>query len=380
MMQAAAPEQVFFVMVSYLPIPPNIGEQKTKPTQTAVRTLNTAGIQPDMIIARSELPVDKPRKQKISLSCNVAVEYVISAPDVKFIYEIPVNFEKEKVGDKILRKFGLQSKKQDMKDWRALVRKVHSLKKTVKIGIVGKYFEIGDFTLMDSYLSVIEAIKHASWAEKRKPEITWLSSEKYIKNPKAAQELKNFDGIIVPGGFGTRGVEGKTKASEICRINKIPYLGLCFGMQLAVIEFARNVCGLKKASSTEFYPRGTIDPVIDVMEEQKTLLKEKKYGGTMRLGAYRCKLKKGTLAYKAYGKEQITERHRHRYELNNKYREILEKKGMVMSGVNPERNLVEIIELKNHPFFMGTQFHPELKSRPLEPHPLFLEFVRAAIR
>ena len=380
MMQASAPEQVFFVLVSYLPIPPSIGEQKTKPTQTAVRTLNAAGIQPDMIIARSELPVDKPRKQKISLSCNVAADYVISAPDVKFIYEIPVNFEKEKVGDKILQKFGLKGKKQDMRDWRALVRRVRSLKKTVRIGIVGKYFETGDFTLMDSYLSVIEAIKHASWAMGRNPEITWLSSEKYIKNPKAAQELKNFDGIIVPGGFGTRGVEGKTKASEICRINKIPSFGLCFGMQLAVIEFARNVCGLKKASSAEFYPRDTIDPVIDVMEDQKTLLKEKKYGSTMRLGAYRCRIQKGTLAYEAYGKQDISERHRHRYELNNEYRGILEKKGMVISGVNLERDLVEIVELKNHPFFVGVQFHPEFKSRPLEPHPLFLEFVRAAVR
>ena len=380
MMQASAPEQVFFVLVSYLPIPPSIGEQKTKPTQTAVRTLNAAGIQPDMIIARSELPVDKPRKQKISLSCNVAADYVISAPDVKFIYEIPVNFEKEKVGDKILQKFGLKGKKQDMRDWRALVRRVRSLKKTVRIGIVGKYFETGDFTLMDSYLSVIEAIKHASWAMGRNPEITWLSSEKYIKNPKAAQELKNFDGSIVPGGFGTRGVEGKTKASEICRINKIPYFGLCFGMQLAVIEFARNVCGLKKASSAEFYPRDTIDPVIDVMEDQKTLLKEKKYGSTMRLGAYRCRIQKGTLAYEAYGKQDISERHRHRYELNNEYRGILEKKGMVISGVNLERDLVEIVELKNHPFFVGVQFHPEFKSRPLEPHPLFLEFVRAAVR
>jgi len=380
MMKASSPKDVLFLLVSYLPIPSNIGEQKTKPTQAAVRTLNTAGIQPDMIIARSERPVDKVRKQKISLFCNIAPEYVISAPDVKFIYEIPVNFEKENLGDKILGKFGLKAKKKDMKEWKVLVRKVHSLKKKVRIGIVGKYFEAGEFTLMDSYLSVIEAIKHASWAMGRNPEITWLSSEKYIKNPKAAQELKNFDGIIVPGGFGTRGVEGKTKASEICRINKIPYLGLCFGMQLAVIEFARNVCGLKKASSAEFYPVETIDPVIDVMKDQKTLLKEKKYGGTMRLGAYRCKLKKDTLAHRAYGKEEVLERHRHRYELNNEYREILEKKGMVMSGVNPERDLVEIIELKNHPFFIGTQFHPEFKSRPLEPHPLFLEFIKAAIR
>ena len=380
MLKTKNPDQVFFVLLSYLPIPPNVGEMKTKPTQTAVRTLNATGIQADMIIARAEQSVDAPRKRKISVFCNVSPEYVISAPDVKFIYEIPVNFEKERVGEKILKNFGMKAKKQDMRAWKALVRKVRSLKKTVKIGIVGKYFEIGDFTLTDAYLSVIEAIKHASWALARKPEITWLSSEKYIKNPNAAQELKNFDGIIVPGGFGTRGVEGKTKASEVCRKNSIPYLGLCFGMQLAVIEFARNVCGLKRASSAEFYPSHTIDPVIDLMEEQKALLEEKKYGATMRLGEYRCKLKKGTLARLAYGKEEIRERHRHRYELNNKYREILEKKGMVMSGVNPERNLVEIIELANHPFFVGTQFHPEFKSRPLAPHPLFLSFIEAATR
>ena len=377
MMKAAAPLQVFFVLVSYLPIPPSIGEQKTKPTQTAVRTLNAAGIQPDMIIARSELPVDKPRKQKISLSCNVAADYVISAPDVKFIYEIPVNFEKEKVGEKILRKFGLKGKKQDMKDWRALVRKVHSLKKTVNIGIVGKYFEIGDFTLMDSYLSVIEAVKHASWAVKRKPEITWLSAEKYEKNPRALKELKQFDGIIVPGGFGNRGVEGKIKVIEFCRKQKIPFFGLCLGLQLAVIEFARHVAGIKKAGSTEFTAKG--DPVIDVLPEQEVLLKEKKYGGTMRLGAYRCRVQKGTKAFLAYGKQEISERHRHRYELNNEYKERLEQKGMVFSGMNKERGLVEIGELPKHPFFLGTQFHPELKSRPLEPHPLFLEFVKAAI-
>lgn len=378
MMKAAAPAQVFFVLVSYLPIPPSIGEQKTKPTQTAVRTLNAAGIQPDMIIARSELPVDEPRKQKISLSCNVASDYVISAPDVKFIYEIPVNFEKEKVGDKILRKFGLKGKKQDMKDWRALVRKVHSLKKTVKIGIVGKYFEIGNFALMDSYLSVIEAIKHASWAENRSPEITWLSAEKYEKNPRMVSELKQFDGIIVPGGFGSRGVEGKIKAIEFCRKQKIPFFGLCLGLQLAVIEFARNVAGIKKAGSTEFMLKG--DPVIDVLPEQEVLLKEKKYGGTMRLGAYKCRVQKGTKAFSAYGKQEISERHRHRYEINNEYKERLEQKGMVFSGINKERDLVEIGELPNHPFFLGTQFHPELKSRPLEPHPLFLEFVKAAIK
>ena len=377
MMQVQNPEQVFFVLVSYLPIPPNIGEQKTKPTQTAVRTLNAAGIQPDMIIARSELPADKPRKQKISQFCNIVPEYVISAPDVTFIYEIPVNFEKERVGDKILQKFGLKGRKQDMRAWRALVRRVRSLKKTVQIGIVGKYFEVGDFILMDSYLSVIEAVKHASWAQRRKPDITWLSAEKYERNPQAVRELKSFDGVIVPGGFGNRGMEGKIKAIEFCRKQKVPFLGLCLGLQLAVVEFARNVAGIKNATSAEFGGKGPA--VIDVMAEQKALLKEKKYGGTMRLGAYRCRLKKGTKAFAAYGKREVSERHRHCYEFNNEYREKLEQKGMVFSGMNPKSDLVEIGELPSHPFFLGTQFHPELKSRPLEPHPLFLEFVKAAI-
>ena len=378
MMQANKLNQVFFVMVSYLPIPSNIGEQKTKPTQTAVRTLNAAGIQPDMIIARSELPVDKIRKQKISLSCNVPVDYVISAPDVEFIYEIPVNFEKENVGNKILKKFGLKGKKQDMQEWKALVRKIRSLKKTIKIGIVGKYFEVGNFTLMDSYLSVIEAIKHAAWAENYKPEITWLAAEQYAKNPKAVKGLKEFDGIIVPGGFGNRGSEGKIKVIEFCRKEKIPFFGLCLGLQLAVIEFARNVAGMKKANSAEFTAKG--DLIINVLPEQKVLLRERKYGGTMRLGAYQCTLKKGSKAYQAYKRSEISERHRHRYEIQNEYKERLEKKGMVFSGINKERDLIEIGELPNHPFFLGTQFHPEFKSRPLEPHPLFVEFMRAAIK
>jgi len=257
---------------------------------------------------------------------------------------------------------------------------IKTVKKSVKIGIVGKYFETGKFTLMDSYISIIEAIKHASFALKRKPEIFWLSAEKYEKSPELLKELKNYDGIIIPGGFGSRGIEGKIKAIEFCRKNKIPYLGLCLGMQLAVVEFARNVCGLKGANSTEFNPE-TKYLVIDVMPEQKILIREKRYGGTMRLGAYKCELKENTKSWRAYGKiKYMFERHRHRYELNNEFKEILEKKGMVMAGINPERNLVEIIELKNHPFFIATQFHPEFKSRPLAPHPLFREFIRAAAR
>ncbi|MDO8470644.1 MAG: CTP synthase [bacterium] len=385
MMKLAEPKNVLFVLVTYLPIPRMVGEMKTKPTQNAARLLNEAGIQPDIIVARSEVAVDEPRKKKISMFCGVDPQDVISAPDVESIYEIPINFEDEGLGNRILKKFGLSPRKKDLQDWRKLVKTIHTKKREVRIGVVGKYFETGDFTLMDSYISVIEAIKHASWAEKRNPVVTWLSAEKYEKNPSATKELSSFDGVIVPGGFGNRGVEGKIKAIEYCRKRKIPYFGLCFGMQLAVIEFARNVCGIKNAHSTELSSAKNMEPVIDVMEEQKSLLKDKRYGGTMRLGSWACVLKEGSLAKKAYEKSGETksviyERHRHRYEVNNKYLPLIEKKGLIASGTHPEADLAEIMELKGHPFFLGTQFHPELKSRPLNPHPLFREFIRACIK
>lgn len=382
-MKLQHPEDVLFILVSYLPVPEKIGEMKTKPTQTAARLLNEAGIQPDFILGRSLEPLDTPRKNKISIFCNLKKEDVISAPDVEKVYEIPINLEKENLGNKILKKFGLGAKKQNLSDWEKLIKTIKAAKKPVKIGIVGKYFETGEFTLLDSYISVIEAIKHASWSLKREPKIYWLSAEKYEKDEKSVKELENYDGVIVPGGFGSRGVEGKIKAIEFCRKNKIPYLGLCLGMQLAVIEFARNVCGIKNANSAEFISStrpGLVDKVIDVMPEQKALLREKKYGGTMRLGAYKCELKLGTKSWNAYQKKKyVFERHRHRYELNNEYRKTLEKKGLAIAGINPERDLVEIIELKTHPFFIGTQFHPEYKSRPLQPHPLYREFIRACI-
>ena len=404
MMKIAHPKNVLFILVSYLPVPKIIGEMKTKPTQYAVRTLNTAGIQPDLILARSVVPLDRPRKKKISIFCSVAFEDIISAPDVDSIYEIPVNFERDNLGKQILKRFELKPKKNDLKDWKALVKTIKKAEKTVKIGVAGKYFETGRFTLMDSYISIIEAIRHASFSFKTTPEIFWLSAEKYEKSPNLLKELKDYDGIIVPGGFGNRGIEGKIKVIEFCRKNKIPYLGLCLGMQLAVVEFARNVCRIKGASSTEFNKKCPA-PVIDVMPEQKALLKEKKYGATMRLGAYRCKIMPETCSYKAYKNHAslrsaepcnhphykngiskikrsfiISERHRHRYELNNAFRDVLEKKGLVIAGINPERNLVEIIEVKNHPFFVGTQFHPEFKSRPLNPHPLFKEFIQTCIK
>jgi CTP synthase len=256
-----------------------------------------------------------------------------------------------------------------------LANTVKNLKKIVKIGIVGKYFGSGDFVLTDSYISVIESIKHAAYHWRFKPEIIWLDSESYEKSKTELKKLKKLDGIIIPGGFGSRGIEGKIKAIEFCRLNKLPYFGLCYGMQLACIEFARHVAGLTDAHTTEINKK-TKNPIFDLMPEQKTLLKEKRFGGSMRLGAYACRLAKATRARSAYGKDTISERHRHRYEFNNQYRELLTKKGLIISGVNPERDLVEIIELKDHPFFLGTQFHPEFKSRPLNPHPLFVEFIR----
>jgi CTP synthase len=379
MMRLENPKGVLFILIGYLPIPEMIGEMKTKPTQTAVRLLNEAGIQPDIILGRAHLPLDEPRKKKISVFCNVDKEDVISAPDIESIYEVPINFKKENLAERILKKFGLRPKKKNLRDWQGFVRKIKKSKKAVKIGIVGKYFETGKFTLKDSYISVIEAVKQASWFHERRPEIYWLSAEKYEKNPQTIRELKNYDGIIVPGGFGIRGVEGKIKAIEFCRKNKIPFLGLCLGMQLAVVEFARNVCGLKQANSTEVAPNSP-QPVIDILPEQEVLLKDKKYGGTMRLGQYKCLIKPKTLASRAYKSLEISERHRHRYELNNEFREVLEAKGMVMAGINPEKDLVEIIELPNHPFFVASQFHPEFKSRPLKVHPLFREFVKAAIQ
>ncbi len=377
MMHLKNPDAVLYVLVSYLPVPAMIGEMKTKPTQYAVRTMNGAGIQPDIIVARSVVPLDEPRKRKLAIFCNVSEEDVISAPDIRFIYEIPINFEKDNLGTRILGKFKTKPRRRDMREWRTLVEKVKRLRQPVKIGIVGKYFGTGSFTLSDSYISVIEAIKHASWDLGRAPEISWLNAEKYETEKGALNELKEYHGIIVPGGFGARGVEGKIKAIEFCRKNKIPYLGLCYGMQLAVVEFARHVCGLKGAHTTEINPK-TKYPVINTMSEQIVNIREKKMGGSMRLGAYSCQLKPVTKAHQAYGTRLITERHRHRYEVNNDYRDILEKKGLLFSGLNPERNLVEIAELKNHPFFLGTQFHPEFKSRPLEPHPLFREFIKAA--
>jgi CTP synthase len=387
MMKFKHPKDVLFILVSFLPVPGIIGEMKTKPTQQAVKNLNEAGLQPDIILARSETPMDEPRKRKLAVYCSIHPEDVISAPDVKSIYEVPVNFEKGNIGSKILKKLGLKNKPSHMGEWDDLVKLIRSKPKDIKIGIVGKYFESGKFTLMDSYISVIEAVKHAAFSQNRKADIHWISAENFEKDPKSLKELNKYAGIIVPGGFGNRGIEGKIKAIKYCRENMIPMFGLCLGLQLSTIEFARDVAGIKDATSREF-DKNANNFVIDVMEEQKKLLKEKHYGGTMRLGAYDCEIQPDTISHKAYrdwagaksGPYVISERHRHRYEVNNKYIDILKKAGLTIAGVNPKSNLIEIIEVKGHPFFVGTQFHPEFKSRPLKPHPLFKEFIKAAVK
>ena len=378
MMKLKYPKKVLFALVTYLPTIKTIGEMKTKPSQTSARLLNEAGIQPDFILGRASVPLDEPRKRKISVFCNLDTKDVISAPDADSIYEIPFNFEKEGLGDRILKKLKLRSKTRDMKEWDKMVKTIKKEKEDVKIGIVGKYFESGEFSLTDSYISVIEAVKHAAWANNKNPDIHWLSAQKFETGDKTElNKLKEYDGIIVPGGFGTRGTEGKIKVIEYCRKNKIPFLGLCLGLQLATIEFARNVCGIKDATSREFDAKAK-NPIIDLMEEQKDLMKKHNYGGTMRLGSWDCKINKGTNSYRAYKSELISERHRHRYEVNNDYRDLLVSKGLIIGGINEKKNLVEIVELKDHPFFVGVQFHPELKSRPLAPHPLFKEFIKVA--
>ncbi|MBI3963429.1 MAG: CTP synthase [Candidatus Kerfeldbacteria bacterium] len=372
------PTNVQFLLVSYLPIPSKVGEMKTKPTQHAVQMLHSAGIQPDFVLGRSAHPLDQRRKEKISLLCDIDVENVVSAPDVESIYDIPLNLDRERVGQRILERFGLTPRQRDLVEWRGLVRRIRTAQTEVRIGIVGKYFATGSFTLTDSYISVIEAIKHAAWSKRLRPVITWLDAESF-ESPKELERLKAFDGIIVPGGFGSRGVEGKIAAIQYVRTHGIPYFGLCYGMQLAVIEFTRHVLKRTRAHTTEV-DATTPDPVIDVMASQKEKLAKRLYGGTMRLGGYRCRLARGSIAAVAYGATSVVERHRHRYEVNGKYRDALERKGMRISGINPDTGLAEIAELSSHPFFLGTQFHPEFQSRPLAPHPLFVAFVQAAAK
>lgn len=376
MMHLDRPKDVLFIMVSYLPIPSKVGEMKTKPTQYAVRTLNSAGIQPDFIVARSRMSLDEPRKRKISTFCNIKKEDVISAPDIDSIYDVPINFEKDNFGDLVLEKFGIESRSGDLVDWSNMVEKMKNATNEVKIGMVGKYFDIGDFTLPDAYISVIEAVKHGAMENNVKPELIWISTDEIEKN--GVGVLSGLDGIVIPQGWGSRGSEGKIEAIKYCRENNVPYFGLCYGMQMAAVEFARNVCGLDGANSIEA-DKNTQHPIIHIMPEQKKYLEEKQYGGTIRLGGWPCKLRSGTKIREAYKKDEVIERHRHRYEFNNKYREQIERAGLTICGTSPDDKLVEAIEITNHKFFIGTQFHPEYLSRPLDPHPLFVEFIKQCI-
>lgn len=381
MLQSKYPDDVAVVLVSYLPVPKKVGEMKTKPTQYASRTLNSAGVQADLIVARAEKPLDRKRKEKISVACNVNPEDVISAPDCDSIYDIPLNFNKDHIGENLLKKLGLRNRPTNLRAWEARLKKAKAARKEVKIAMVGKYFNSGEYVLTDVYISVIEALKSAAFREGAKLSIDWLSSELYEKSPSKLKELKKYDGVIVPGGFGKRGIEGKIKVVEFVRKNKIPYFGLCYGMQIAVIEFARNVLGLKDANTVEINEKAK-HPVIGMMPEQIELMKQNEYGGTMRLGSYPAVLKKGTIARNAYKKVEVAERHRHRYEVNPEYIAELEDGGLVFSGTSPDKRLMEIAELpkKDHPFFVGTQFHPEFQSSFLNPHPLFSGFIEAALK
>jgi CTP synthase len=380
MLKLKQPEDVAVVMVSYLPVPSKIGEMKTKPTQHAVRTLNSNGVHPDFIIARSDRALDKKRKEKMALFCNVREECIISAPDVESIYDVPINFEKDKLSDLLLKRLALTPRQpSDLHAWKAFVKRSKTAHQEVHIAVVGKYFDTGDFVLSDAYISVLEAIKFSAYKLGAKPQIHWVNSKDFEHGvPKGA--LKKYDGILVPGGFGETGIEGKIKVIEYARTHGVPYLGLCYGMQLMTIEYARHVLGLADAHTVEIRP-DTSHPVIDSMPDQKKLIAEGKYGGTMRLGAYPALLGKGTRARKLYGADVVEERHRHRYEVNPEYIEALEGAGLIFSGRSPDGTLMEIAELpeKVHPFFLGTQFHPEFTARPLHPHPLFTGFVKAAL-
>ncbi|HEY4487220.1 MAG TPA: CTP synthase [Candidatus Paceibacterota bacterium] len=381
-MHLANPEDVVFIMVSYLPVPYTIGEMKTKPTQNAVRDLNAYGVQPDVIIARSSQTLDQKRKEKLATWCNVQTDHIISAPDVESIYDVPLNFERDKLSQILLDDLGLTPKREvDLSEWKAFAEHAHNGRRTVKIGIVGKYFDTGDFVLSDAYLSVIEAIKFSAYMHEAKPEIHWINAKEIQNGKLPVESLKEYDGIIVPGGFGETGIEGKIMTAQFARENKIPYLGLCYGLHMLVIEYARHMAGMENANTTEINP-DTPYPVIDILPEQKEKLARKDYGGSMRLGAYPCLLKEGTVVREVYGAERVEgERHRHRFEINPEYVSQLEKAGLVFSGESPDRKLMEIAELPRsiHPFYVGTQFHPELRARPLSPHPLFDAFIKEAL-
>ncbi len=380
--------RVIVVHVVYLPLPKNLGELKTKPAQQSVTLLLASGVQPDIIITRSEKEIDELRKEKISIFCNVKKEDIFSNPDLTTVYKVPDYLRQQKIVNRIVKKLALPKRKENKQlktNWNKFVKKLKSRKKSLKIGIVGKYFQSGEYALQDAYICVIESLQQAFYWHGFVPDIHWLSAE-YIEK-KGPQDLSQFAGLVVPQGWGSRGTEGKIITVKYAREHKVPYLGLCFGMQMAVIEFARNVLGYKDANSTEI-DKQTKHPVIHIMPDQAEYLRKKQYGGTIRLGAWPAKVKENSKLWKAYSKYPnenyklpvVNERHRHRYEFNNKYRSEFEKNGVLFSAVSPDNKLVEAIELVEHPFFLGVQYHPEFKSRPLSVHPIFLSFIEAAIK
>jgi CTP synthase len=379
MMKQKYPRDVAIVMVSYVPIPANVGEMKTKPTQYAARSLNAVGLQADIIMARASREIDQKRKEKIAIFCNTLPERVISAPDVESIYDVPINYEKDGLGDILTDVLNLERRTTDLSDWEAYVQKSRNATRELKVAVVGKYFDTGEFTLADSYISVLEALKHSGAHLGVKIQISYINSKDIESGARKVEELRGFNGVVVPGGFGVSGIDGILSAIRFAREQKIPYFGLCYGMQLAVVEFARNAAGLAGANTVETDPKAP-HPIIEHLPDQKEKLVKQDYGGTMRLGTYKAVLKDGSLAREAYGKSEVVERHRHRYEVNPEYIEKMEAAGIMFSGKSPSGVLMEIMELPRdkHPFFLGTQFHPELLSRPLDPHPLFLAFVRAA--
>ena len=362
-------ENAILIHVTLIPYLRASGEMKTKPTQASVKELQGMGIQPDVIVCRSELPLDNGIKDKIALFCNVPSDHVLQNLDVEYLYEAPLAMEKEHLAQVVCDCLKLDCPDPDLEDWKAMVNALRHPTKEVNIALVGKYIQ-----LHDAYISVVEALKHGGIAQHATVNIKWVDSE-LLNNSNVEEVLGDMDGILVPGGFGDRGIEGKITAIEFARIRKIPFLGLCLGMQLSVVEFARHVVGYNDAHSIELDPN-TTHPVIALLPEQDGI---EDIGGTLRLGSYPCVLDKSSLAYKLYGEETIHERHRHRYEFNNDYRKVLTENGMMLSGISPDGRIVEMVELPDHPFFIGTQAHPELKSRPNRPHPLFRGFVEAAV-
>ena len=363
-------ENVLHIHVTLVPYLESSSELKTKPTQHSVKELRSIGIQPDIIVARCDRPIDVSIKRKIGLFCDIEPASVITAIDADNLYVIPLKLHEEGLDDIVVDRLKLKNGTTDLSEWQGLVERIRRVENKVKIGLVGKYVQ-----LPDAYLSVVEALKHGGYFNNTDVEIVWVDAET-VSQEEVERQLASVDGILVPGGFGIRGIEGKIHAIRFARENKLPFLGVCLGLQCAVVEFARNVVGLEGANSSEFDPE-TPHPVIDLLPEQKTV---EDMGGTMRLGAYPCKITKDSYAYRAYGATDIEERHRHRYEVNSEYIEALVKAGLVLSGLSPDGRLVEIVEIKDHPWFVGTQFHPEFKSRPNRPQPLFRDFVGAALK